>query len=544
MKFRRIERIFLCLVCILVCLNSFTLYAKATQEELNLEAEERKQETVDTNEVEGWPQGPLLGAEGAYLLNVNTGAVLYSKNADERLYPASTTKIMTCLVAIENCDLDEVITINQSAIDANSSDGSNMGLRAGEQLTLEELLHGILINSANEACNAVAEHIAGSQEAFVEMMNARAKELGCTNTHFVSTNGLHNVEHYTTAHDLALIAQAFFSHDILCQMSSTSRYVIDATDAHLEHYLNSHNKLYEGQDYAYEYLVGSKTGFTNDARQTLVSCAEKNGMRLICVIMREESPNQFTDTVSLFEYGFNNFAFQNIKSQELNYTLSTASFFNTSDEYYKSTNPLIDMSGSDNVLLPVGVSFSDLDSTVKYDRSDVNHFANIDYTYHGLYVGSGTLTYNNDVFESLARADMVIANTSGEEEVLVDINKLLKTILVLAGAVILILIVISLLKKFSSHWFKIADIKRRRNRSLKKRPISFKLPRRPIKRTKPASQSNTNNGFVKRQKNGVYKPPTHSTLHPIKEQRTESVPRRKPDNSKKLKDFNFDDFNL
>ena len=163
-------------------------YVYADEPDYTEEMEERKNEPVDTNDITGWPDGPIIGAEAAILMDADTGEILYAKNIDEKLFPASTTKIMTCLVGIENANLNDLVTISNEAIYANEADGSNMGLKAGEQLTVEELLYGILITSANEACNALGEHISGSMEGYVELMNQRAAELGCTNTNFVTTN--------------------------------------------------------------------------------------------------------------------------------------------------------------------------------------------------------------------------------------------------------------------------------------------------------------------------------------------------------------------
>ena len=526
MGYLKKHKVIFCLILFCVYLNGNTIYANATQDELNAEAEERKNEPVETNEIEGWPIGPCLGAEGIMLMDVDTGAVLYSKNADEQLFPASTTKIMTCLVAIENCSLDEVITVNQSAIDANSSDGSNMGLRAGEQLTLEELLYGILINSSNEACNAVAEHVAGSMDEFVVMMNEKAAQLGCTNTHFVSTNGLHNEEHYTCARDLALIARAFFSYDILCSMSSTNRYVIHETDTHLEHYLNSHNKLYEGQEYAYRYLVGSKTGFTNPARQTLVSCAEKDGMRLVCVVMKEESPNQFTDTVSLFEYGFNNFTYENVESFEKEYRLNVADFFSIANDNVRNTSPLIQISDTDYIVVPIGLNMDNLSSEISsIDNGD--GFARIEYSLNNHYVGYATLAYNEDVLNTYDENNLAGA-FKDNEEVIINIKTFLLHYLIVFIIVILVMSSSPVFKRISDHWFKVIEIKKRRGRTLKKRPINFNFNnRRTLTRQRPERKESQSNGFSKRRKNNL--PPRQTTNR---------------SSNRKMKDFNFDDFNL
>ena len=195
-----------------------------------------------------------------------------------------------------------------------------MGMDVGQSITMEQCLYGILVYSANEVCNAVGEHIAGSISGFVDMMNAKAAELGCTDSHFVTTNGLHDENHYTSPYDLATIARAFFSNETLTRIAGTSHYTIEPTATQPDLIdLYTHNKL-TNNTYPYEGYIGGKTGYTSQAHQTLVSCAERNGMKLICVVMKEDAPAQFTDTIALFDYGFNNFSRVNVAQNETNYT--------------------------------------------------------------------------------------------------------------------------------------------------------------------------------------------------------------------------------
>ena len=444
------------------------LRAEATQEDFNNEAEERKNEPIQSNEVERWPEGPALGAESALLMDADSGTILYAKNIDEELFPASTTKLMTCLVAIENCPLNEPITVYQSAIDANESDGSHMNLKAGEVLTLEELLYGILINSANEACNAVGEHIGGTMNGYVDMMNARAAELGCTHTHFVTTNGLHSEDHYTSAHDLALIARAFFSHDILCNIACTSSYVIPETDTHGEHSLKSKNKLYPGQEYAYEGLLGSKTGFTSKSRQVLVSCAQKGELKLICVIMREETPHQFTDTTALFDYGFAHFAKTGTAALESRFSLHDADFFGTSDDVFGSTTALMGIEQGAQVVLPDTLSISDLETVIRYDGLPPDELARVDYEYEGMRLGS-TAVHANKRPEAAPRYISVLPGENEEGITYVNIHHVLNLMLGTALAFILLHLAWQLLKVLFARRRKLARIRRHRSEVVKSR---------------------------------------------------------------------------
>ncbi len=439
-------------ICILISLILFSvpIYSYAdddeTDNEFLAEAEARKNLPVESNNWQDWPTGPLIGAEAAILMDADTGEILYAKNIDERLFPASTTKLMTCLVAIENASLDDLITVNQSAIDANEWDGSNMGLVAGEKLTLDELIQGMLIKSANEACNAVGEYIAGSMDAYVQMMNDKAAELGLENTHFVTTNGLQDDNHYTSAYDLAIIAREFFSYDILCKYSSKTGAILEANENHEEHEIYSKNKLFENREYEYEYLVGSKTGYTGAARQTLVSCAEKDGVRLICVIMKEESPYQFEDTIALFEYGFNNFTKVNVTTNETKYNITHSDFF------IGENDPVIYIDPEASFLIPANASFEELTGTISYANPIAPYFGSIDYYYNDAYVGSAGIAFKEEVvaydsFSSISPAEAA-QNQKKSNHILINIKKIFIVLLILVGVFVLFLFSTSILKRF------------------------------------------------------------------------------------------------
>lgn len=253
--------------------------------------------------------GPEVTAPTALLIDAKTGKVLYEKNADEKRFPASTTKIMTGLLAVEYGKFDETVTIGQNPplIERGSS---QIYLIPGEQLTLEQLLYALMLESANDAAVAIAEHISGSVEDFAKLMNSRAKELGATNTNFVNPNGLHNDEHYTTAKDLAMIAKYAMTLEKFRSVVGEVNYKIPATNKQEErNYITNSNKLiWKTYDkFRYEYATGIKTGYTVKSKQCLVGGAKKGDMELISVIMGAEGQNVYTDTIALFEYGFANF---------------------------------------------------------------------------------------------------------------------------------------------------------------------------------------------------------------------------------------------
>lgn len=271
---------------------------------------------IQSNEIEGWPAGPQVEAETAILMDANTGSILYAKNIDEVRYPASITKIMTTLLAIEHSSLDEQVVFSENAIWGIERDSTHIGIKIGEILTMEQCLYGMMLASANEVCIAVAEHIAGSVDAFAEMMNQKAAELGCTNTHFVNANGLHDDNHYTTAHDMALIMQAAMQNDLFRQITGTTYYIVPTTNLtpDEERWLNNHHKMLRDTEFHYEGCIGGKTGFTSMAGNTLVTVAERNNMELICVVMKEVSKGgmAYKDTASLLDYGFSSFQTINI----------------------------------------------------------------------------------------------------------------------------------------------------------------------------------------------------------------------------------------
>lgn len=252
---------------------------------------------------------PEVTSPSAILIDAGTGKVLYEKNADEKRFPASTTKIMTGLLTVEHGKLDETVTIgtNPSLVEIGSS---QIYLVPEEQLTLEQLLYALMLESANDAAVAIAEHISGSVEEFVPLMNNKAKELGASNTNFINPNGLHHDNHYTTARDLSLIARHAMTLEKFRNVVKEVKYIIPKTNKQEErNYITNSNKLiWEIYDqFRYEYATGIKTGYTVKAKQCLVGSAKKGDLELISVVMGAEGQKVYSDTVELFNYGFANF---------------------------------------------------------------------------------------------------------------------------------------------------------------------------------------------------------------------------------------------
>ena len=256
-----------------------------------------------------WPQAPEIAEETGILMEATTGQVLFDKEMDEIRYPASTTKIMTALLILENVkDLSQTVTFTDVITPDLAPGNSTINAQIGEQLTVEECLYGIMLASANEVCTQMAVYVAGSVENFVSMMNKRAAELGCENTHFVNANGLPDPNHYTTAHDLARILAAAIQNKDFCRISGSASYTIPPTNmTPYSRDLENSNALIKEGEYHYEGVIAGKTGHTEAAKNTLVTAASRDGMTLVCVVLRSDGENRFIDTVSLFDYGFNNF---------------------------------------------------------------------------------------------------------------------------------------------------------------------------------------------------------------------------------------------
>jgi D-alanyl-D-alanine carboxypeptidase len=399
--------------------------------------------TVDTNQIENWPEGPVVTAESAILMDAGTGAILYAKNIHEKEYPASTTKILSTLIAAEQCSMDEVVTFSDFAVFSIPRGSNNIAMNVGDTLSMEDCLSAILIRSANEVAYAVAEHVAGSNDAFAEMMNERAKELGCVDSNFVNPNGLPDENHYTSAYDLAMIGRAFFSNEMLCQMTLTPMLVIQKSSG--EYRDANQMKLLSGKEYAYPYLVGCKTGYTDAARSTLVSCAEKDGLKLICVVMRDENPQYYEDTIALFDYGFANFEKINISETETKYNIENSGSFYSDNDIFGSSKPILSLNKDDYIVLPKTADFSDTVSSISYDTDNETQVAVITYTYHDTFIGSVSvdLAVSNDssyTFDSFGAADDAEAEKdTAPSFVFINIFKVLLLILAVAAAIGLIL---------------------------------------------------------------------------------------------------------
>ena len=290
----------LLLACLLLCQNVVILSAEIHNGTVY---------PIETNAISGWPQGQDTYAETAVLMEAETGAVLYAKGMNELRYPASITKIMTALLAIENCSMDEQVTFTEACLADQEPGSGNAGMKVGEILTMKQCLLVLMIKSANDVATQIAVHVGGSVAGFADLMNQRAQQLGCVNTHFVNASGMPDENHYTTAYDMALIFREAIKNELFREIISTLSVTIEPTNMNPEarSYNTHHALLSPSAPEHYEGCFGGKTGNTDASRCTLVSGAERNGMTLIAVALRADAGEVCQDHIQMFDYGYNNF---------------------------------------------------------------------------------------------------------------------------------------------------------------------------------------------------------------------------------------------
>lgn len=265
---------------------------------------------VDTNKIQGWPQAADIASDTGILMDADTGTVLFDKGGDQQRYPASITKIMTLLVAVENSSMDEQVTFTETGVRNVAADSSNINSKVGEVMTMQDCLHALMIISANDAAAQIAEHVGGTEQNFIDMMNQRAAEIGCTNTHFTNSSGLPDENHYSSAKDMALIFREGLKNKDFRSVIGDADYTIQPTNMTSDkRVMHTHHPMFAPEsDIYYPDCVGGKTGFTNLAAHTLVTAVEQNGTTYIAVVMHGvELSTCCLDSKALFDYGFGNF---------------------------------------------------------------------------------------------------------------------------------------------------------------------------------------------------------------------------------------------
>lgn len=402
---------------------------------------------TDVKASQYWPEGPQVDSPCVILMEMETGTILYEKNSTEKNYPASITKILTTLIALENADLNEVVTFSKEAID--NTEGSGIARDYGEQMTMEQCLYAVMLNSANECAYAVAEHVGGTVENFVDMMNAKVKELGCTNTHFTNPHGLFDENHYTSCYDMALIAKAAYENETFRIITGTARYTIPPTNKHEEETaLQNHNEMlypWQHMQYRYEYCTGGKTGYTDVARTTLVTFAEKDGMKLVCVVMRTESPSQWTDSTNLFNYAFDNFQIFNIADNETSYDTSEAIEVGS----LNNNKSFVEIDEEASIILPKTTEFADATSQITYNDVKGDVVGTIRYTYAGKEVGSADIVKTGVEVQGFVFDNQ--DESSGEESTTIRISS--TTIIWIVVILIILVLLAIFLKRLADNYY-------------------------------------------------------------------------------------------
>ena len=338
-----------------------------------------------------------LNATSAILVEVNSGKVIYDRNSNERKYPASITKIMTAILVLENCNLNDKVIISQNALSNIPSGYVTCDLIVGEEISVQDLLYALMVKSANDSAYVLAEHVGGTIEKFSEMMNNKAKELGCEDTNFVNPNGIHDENHYTTAHDMYLISKYAMENETFRKLVNTKSYTLSQTNLYpkSDRSFSTTNALIdENSGFFYKYAIGIKTGYTSQAGECLVAESSRDGLDFIAVILDAGTPskgNRFADAKKLFEYGYDNYTLTKIKDK--NMIIETIEIGNAdketkdldvliNDSITVINNKSLDINGlipiieyKENLLAPI--QKGELIGTIRYKVEDIEYSAGL-----------------------------------------------------------------------------------------------------------------------------------------------------------------------
>lgn len=431
-----------------------------TEEEI-LEAEKKKVYEIeaDTNYLTGWAEGPNIQALSGCVIDMESGAFLYSKNMDEKLYPASITKLLTVLVALENAELTDTVTFSEDSIAFLEYGDASIGMKVGEEISMEDALYAILLASANEVSYAVAEtvgtnNLGGDYSTFIQKMNDRAKELGCTNSSWVNPNGLHNEEHYTTAHDMALIAVEVYKHEEFRTIMEEYEHRIGFTNITEEErvFQQNHKMLWDGNQYSWELATGGKTGYTDQSGTTLVTMAEDGNLKLACVVLKDYGGVSYEDTRAMLEYGFANFTKVPLVEQGL------------SEEIESLTN------GDAYILLPEGVDFAEVECEIVQMEDNIEimtetgleetqnkRLGTAVFTYEGQIVGTAEVVLSDEV-SALSEKQEVSEDVKTEEGLTEIIKNIFLTLIIVLAITVVIVAIIFI----RNYW--ILQVRKRRRR--------------------------------------------------------------------------------
>ena len=419
---KKISVIYIVLSMIILSMSVFTCYAEP-------EAENTEEAVVV------YDDSPAPHAYSAILVDMKSGKVLFSKKETEKLYPASTTKILTAILTLENANLDDVVVAQREAIEPITNKHSHMGILIGEELTVRQLLYGMLVYSANDAANVLAVHISGSIEAFAEMMNNKAAELGAVNSHFVNPHGFHDDNHYTTAQDLSIISLYAMKNETFREIVKTDMYTIDPTNKYKEiRYLSNTNHLVSNRrryEYVYKKATGIKTGFTDEAGSCLVSSAVDGDTELLAVVMKCKNTTMvnngsysFVDSKNLLEYGFDNFKYITIIPN--GDIVSDSGVYEAKNDVRVALTPEVDISA----LLPIDVKMEEIEKNTVLNEKIAAPIEK------GDILGTVTCVYKGEI---IGTSNLVATNSVQKDYIAATIHLIVK---IITHPIVLILIIV------------------------------------------------------------------------------------------------------
>ncbi len=369
---------------------------------------------VQSNSWVDWTEGPQIYSEAGIVMDVDTGTILYAKNIDDKHYPASITKLMTALVALNTYEMDEVVTFTWDDIGFLEYGDAHIGIKSGEELQMEDCMYAMLFASANEVSHAIGAHYEGGYDAFLEEMNRLSEEIGCTNSHWMNTHGLHDSEHYTSVHDMAIIGSELFKIDKFREIESYQSHEIPETEMTDEkrYAWQNHKMTYSNHTHYYEYFAGGKTGYTDQALTTLVTFATKDDMNLVAVVMRTHGggTNAYQDTREMLDYAFDNF-------QKVSLDLNESGM----------------VSETVNVTIPVTASESNLSFTVNEPAEADDKTADVTIFYGEREISSLEVAVTDEYYAELHPEEKT--ESEEKEEVKSGFPKFIKIVLIIIGII-------------------------------------------------------------------------------------------------------------
>lgn len=394
----------------------------------------------------GLPEFPEIESSNIVLMDADSREVLFAKNPNLKSYPASTTKLLTALLVLENCGLQDVVTYSERAVDSIEYGDANASISAGEELTVEQSLYCLLLRSANEVAYGLAEHVSGNLSSFATLMNSKAEAIGAVNSHFTNASGLTDEFHYTTPYDMALIASECFNNKELMKVAGYSgMYVIGPTNkSNFTRYYTPRFEMLDGGDYAYEYACGGKTGYTDAAGNCLVSFAEKDGLRLVCVVFNSGAATRYNDTEALFDYYLNNYKKIYIDDFDAVISNTDIDLLNLTKSLSSKENVTLGFKDNAYLLVPNSVRKDKLATIATYYDSpgyvgEEGGFACLSFFYENTNVGNATIYIkSSNSSDNIYTGDKVIHRT---EYFFINIWYIVGAIVLIVAIITIIIVV-------------------------------------------------------------------------------------------------------